>query len=40
MRLTEDALKTLLFVADGDMRQAINSIQACHFASKGKDILM
>jgi len=36
VRLTEEAFKTLLFVADGDMRQAINSIQACHFASKGK----
>ena len=27
----------MLFVADGDMRQAINSIQACHFASKGNN---
>jgi replication factor C subunit 2/4 len=28
----------LLFIADGDMRQAVNNIQACHFASQGQII--
>jgi replication factor C subunit 2/4 len=36
IKLTEQAFKSLLFVADGDMRQAINNLQACHFASQGK----
>lgn len=35
VKITKAAFKTLLFVADGDMRQAINNIQACHFASNG-----
>ncbi len=35
IKLTELAFKTLLFIADGDMRQAINNLQACYFASQG-----
>ena len=35
MKITSEAFKSLLFIADGDMRQAINNIQACHFASQG-----
>ena len=35
VKITEQAFKTLVFIADGDMRQAINNIQACHFASRG-----
>lgn len=35
IKLTEQAFKTLLFIADGDMRQAINNLQACYFASQG-----
>ena len=35
IKLTEKAFKTLLFIADGDMRQAINNLQACYFASQG-----
>lgn len=38
VKITEQAFKTLLFIADGDMRQAINNIQACHFASQGEII--
>lgn len=38
VKITEQAFKTLLFIADGDMRQAINNIQACHFASQGQTI--
>ncbi len=40
VRITEDALKNLLFIADGDMRNAINNIQACYFASKGNSVLI
>ena len=36
VKITEQAFKTLVFIADGDMRQAINNIQACHFSSRGK----
>ena len=36
VKITSNAFKTLLFIADGDMRQAINNLQACHFASQGK----
>jgi DNA polymerase III delta prime subunit len=28
----------MLFIADGDMRQAINNIQACHFAAQGRKL--
>lgn len=35
VKITEQAFKSLLFIADGDMRQAVNNIQACHFASEG-----
>jgi replication factor C subunit 2/4 len=35
VKITEQAFRTLQFIADGDMRQAINNIQACHFASQG-----
>jgi DNA polymerase III delta prime subunit len=35
VKISEKALKTLLFIADGDMRQALNNLQACYFASKG-----
>ena len=38
VKITEQAFKTLLFIADGDMRQAINNIQARHFASQGEII--
>jgi replication factor C subunit 2/4 len=38
VKITEQAFRTLLFIADGDMRQAINNIQACHFASQGQTI--
>lgn len=38
VRITEKAFKTLLFIADGDMRQAVNNLQACHFASQGEPI--
>ena len=40
VKISEKALKTLLFIADGDMRQALNNLQACHFASKGITMLM
>ena len=40
VNITEKAFETLLFIADGDMRQAINNIQACHYASKGISILI
>lgn len=33
--MSTKALKALLFISDGDMRQAINNLQACHYASKG-----
>lgn len=36
VKITSEGFKTLLFIADGDMRQAINNLQACHFASQGK----
>lgn len=36
VKISVKALKTLLFIADGDMRQAINNLQACHYAAKGK----
>lgn len=36
VKISEKALKSLLFIADGDMRQAINNLQACHYAAKGK----
>jgi len=29
VNITEDALKSLLFIADGDMRKAVNNLQAC-----------
>jgi len=35
IKITENAFNTLLFIADGDMRQAINNLQACYFASQG-----
>lgn len=35
IKITEQAFETLLFIADGDMRQAINNLQACFFASQG-----
>lgn len=35
VKISSEAFQTLLFIADGDMRQAINNIQACHFASQG-----
>ncbi len=35
IKLTEQAFKTFLFIADGDMRQVINNLQACYFASQG-----
>lgn len=38
VKISEKALKTLLFIADGDMRQALNNLQACHYASKGNNI--
>ena len=38
VQITEKALKSLLFIADGDMRQAINNLQACYFAAKGGEI--
>ena len=38
VKITEQAFKTLVFIADGDMRQAINNLQACHFASRGSTL--
>ena len=35
IKISEKALKTSIFIADGDMRQAINNLQACHYASRG-----
>jgi replication factor C subunit 2/4 len=35
VKITVDALKALLFIADGDMRQAINNLQACFYAAQG-----
>ena len=40
VKISEKALKSLLFIADGDMRQAINNLQACFYAAKGKHKLM
>lgn len=34
VRITERAMSTLLFISDGDMRQALNNMQAC-FQSLG-----
>jgi len=39
VRITKRAFDTLLFIADGDMRQAINNLQACFFASQGTFII-
>jgi replication factor C subunit 2/4 len=30
VRISENALKTLLFISDGDMRKAVNNLQACY----------
>ena len=30
IRISEDAMKSLLFIADGDMRKAVNNLQACY----------
>ena len=38
IKITEQGFQTLLFIADGDMRQAINNLQACYFASQGIEI--
>lgn len=38
IKITEQGFQTLLFIADGDMRQAINNLQACYFASQGTEI--
>lgn len=35
VKISTNALKTLLFIADGDMRQAINNLQACFYAAQG-----
>lgn len=35
VKITANALKALLFICDGDMRQAINNLQACHYAAQG-----
>lgn len=40
VKISEKALKSLLFIADGDMRQAINNLQACHYATRGKKCVM
>lgn len=37
--MSTKALKALLFISDGDMRQAINNLQACHYASKGTNLI-
>lgn len=39
VKISANALKALLFIADGDMRQAINNLQACHYASQGNFVL-
>lgn len=39
IKITENAFNTLLFIADGDMRQAINNLQACFFASQGNFLI-
>ncbi len=35
VKISDKALRALLFISDGDMRQAINNLQACHYASQG-----
>ena len=35
VNITQQAIRTLFFIADGDMRIAINNIQACHYSSQG-----
>lgn len=39
VKITTNALKSLLYISDGDMRQAINNLQACHYASQGMNII-
>lgn len=38
IKISQNALKSLIFISDGDMRQAINNLQACHYASQGNEI--
>jgi DNA polymerase III delta prime subunit len=33
-----NAFKSLIYISDGDMRQAINNLQACHYAAQGMHI--
>ncbi len=34
VRVTPSGVQAILFAADGDMRQAINNLQACHYSSE------
>jgi DNA polymerase III delta prime subunit len=37
VKISMNAFKSLVYISDGDMRQAINNLQACHYAAQGKN---